>query len=207
VTIVSAAVWVVCLLPEAALAYRGLTGQLTANPIEYLTLQTGFWALTLLMATLAVTPLRRLTGWNRIIGVRRTLGLFAFFYATVHLLIYITLDRFFEFGDIGADILKRPYITVGFLAFLLLLPLAITSTRGWIRRLGRRWLLLHRLIYLAAALAVLHFYWKKSAKADVSEPLLYAGILAVLLLVRLAFRLTRGRSRKPPPRPALTPDR
>jgi methionine sulfoxide reductase heme-binding subunit len=194
VTIVSAAVWVVCLLPAAALAYRGLTGQLTANPIEYLTLQTGFWALTLLMATLAVTPLRRLTGWNRIIGVRRTLGLFAFFYATVHLLIYITLDRFFEFGDIGADILKRPYITVGFLAFLLLLPLAITSTRGWIRRLGRRWLLLHRLIYLAAALAVLHFYWKKSAKADVSEPLIFAAILAALLLFRAGHFLLRRRA-------------
>jgi methionine sulfoxide reductase heme-binding subunit len=183
------AVWIACLLPAANLLHRGLTGRLTANPIEYLTLETGFWALALLMATLAITPLRRITGWNRIIRFRRIIGLCAFFYASVHLLIYITLDRFFEFSEIGADILKRPYITVGFLAFLLLLPLAITSTRGWVRRLGRRWQLLHRLVYPAAALAVLHFYWKKSSKADIAEPLIFAGILAALLLFRAAWYL------------------
>jgi methionine sulfoxide reductase heme-binding subunit len=195
-----AAVWLLCLTPAGLLVWRGFTGRLTANPIEFITLETGFWALTLLMVTLAITPVRRITGWNRLISFRRLIGLFAFFYATLHLLTYITLDRFFEFGEIGADILKRPYITVGFAAFLLLLPLAITSTRGWVRRLGRRWITLHRLIYPAAALAVLHFYWKKASKADVSEPLLFAGILAALLLVRLgfwAYRRTRSPTRPP----------
>jgi methionine sulfoxide reductase heme-binding subunit len=147
----------------------------------------------LLLVTLAVTPLRRVTGWNRVIRYRRTFGVFAFVYAAVHLAIYISLDRFFAFGEIGDDILKRPYITVGFLAFLLLLPLAVTSTRGWIRRLGRRWQLLHRLIYPAAALAVLHYFWKKSSKADIAEPLLFAAILAGLLLFRLGVLLVRRR--------------
>jgi methionine sulfoxide reductase heme-binding subunit len=201
-----AVVWLLCLVPAGLLLWRGFTGRLTANPIEYITLQTGFWALTLLLVTLAVTPLRRVTGWNELIRFRRLIGLFAFFYATLHLLTYITLDRFFDFSEIGADILKRPYITVGFLAFLLLLPLALTSTRGWIRRLGRRWLQLHRLIYPAAALAVLHFYWKKASKADVSEPLLFAGILGILLLVRVAFYFQR-RAHPPTRRPAPPPDR
>jgi methionine sulfoxide reductase heme-binding subunit len=180
-----AGVWLLCLLPAARLVQRGLTGRLTANPIEYITLQTGWWALVLLLVTLAITPVRRLTGWNSLVRFRRLIGLFAFFYVVLHLLTYITLDRFFDFSEIGADILKRPYITVGFLAFLMLLALAITSTRGWIRRLGRRWQMLHWLIYPAAALAVLHYYWKKASKADVAEPLTFAGILAVLLLVRL----------------------
>jgi methionine sulfoxide reductase heme-binding subunit len=184
-----------CMLPAALLAWRAATGNLTANPIEFITLETGFWALTLLMLTLTVSPLRRITGWNRIIGFRRILGLAAFGYATLHLLTYVTLDRFFDFSEIGADIIKRPYITVGFAAFVLLVPLAVTSTKGWIRRLGRRWQLLHRLVYPAAALAVLHFYWKKSAKADVSEPLLFAGILAVLLIVRVG--LARSRATRP----------
>jgi methionine sulfoxide reductase heme-binding subunit len=186
VTLAKAAIWVLCLLPAARLAQRGLAGRLTANPIEYITLQTGWWALALLLATLAITPIRRLTGWNRIIRVRRLLGLFAFFYATLHFLTYVTLDRFFDFSEIGADILKRPYITVGFLAFLMLASLAVTSTRGWVRRLGRRWQYLHWLIYPAAALAVLHYYWKKSAKADVAEPITFAIILAALLAIRAA---------------------
>lgn len=143
------------------------------------------------MVTLAITPLRRVTGWNRVIRYRRTFGVFAFAYAAVHLAIYISLDRFFAFGEIGDDILKRPYITVGFAAFLLLLPLAITSTRGWIRRLGRRWHLLHRLIYPAAGLAVLHYFWKKSSKADIAEPLLFAAVLGGLLLFRVVLMLRR----------------
>jgi methionine sulfoxide reductase heme-binding subunit len=138
-----------------------------------------------------VTPLRRLTGFNRLARVRRLLGLFAFFYATLHFATYIGLDRFFDFRDIGDDILKRPYITVGFAAFLSLVPLAVTSTQGWIRRLGRNWARLHRLVYVAAALAVLHFYWKKSAKADVSEPIIFAMVLAGLLLVRVLHRPSR----------------
>ena len=188
--------WLLCLTPAALLVHDAFTGGLTANPIEYITLETGFWALTLLLVTLAITPLRYITGWNRIIQLRRPLGLFAFFYATLHFLIYVTLDRFFDFSTIAEDIAQRPYITVGFVAFLLLVPLAITSTRGWIRRLGRRWQLLHRAIYFSGALAVLHFYWKKSAKADIAEPLLFAAILAVLLLIRVPFALRkRARAR------------
>jgi methionine sulfoxide reductase heme-binding subunit len=182
-----AVIWVLCLLPAADLTRRALAGALTANPIEYITLQTGFWALVLLLATLTVTPLRRLSGRNEIIRFRRLLGLFAFFYATLHFLTYILLDRYMEFDEVGADILRRPFITVGFAAFLLLIPLAVTSTRGWIRRLGRRWLQLHRLIYLSTALAILHFYWKKSAKADVAEPLIFAAILVSLLVLRAGF--------------------
>jgi methionine sulfoxide reductase heme-binding subunit len=166
---------------------RTLAGRLTANPIEYITLQTGWWALVLLMASLAVTPLRRITGRNQLIRFRRLLGLFAFFYATLHVLTYVLLDRFMEWGEIAGDILRRPYITVGFATFVLLVPLAATSTRSAVRRLGRRWLLLHRLVYPAAALAVLHFYWKRSAKADIAEPLAFAAILLVLLLLRAGF--------------------
>lgn len=150
------------------------------------------------MVTLAITPLRRITGWNRVIQFRRLVGLFAFFYATLHFLTYVVLDLFFDFGAVAADIAKRPYITVGFTAFLLLIPLAATSTRGSIRRLGRNWIRLHRLIYVSAALAVLHFYWKKSAKADVFEPLLFIGILAVLLLLRVWYVLRRRSSRAVP---------
>jgi methionine sulfoxide reductase heme-binding subunit len=195
IVVAKVVVWGLCLLPAARLVQRGLAGRLTANPIEYVTLQTGWWALLLLMLTLAISPLRRVTGWNRIIRLRRLVGLFAFFYATLHLLTYVTLDRFFDFSEIGDDILRRPYITVGFLAFLMLVPLAVTSTRNWVRRLGRHWQRIHWLIYPAAALAVLHFYWKKSAKADIAEPLTFAGILAALLLARFATWLWR-RSRR-----------
>lgn len=189
-----AAVWAVCLFPAARLARGALQGDLTANPIEYITLQTGWWALVLLLASLAITPLRRITGYNPLIRFRRLLGLFAFFYVALHLATYVGLDRFFDFAGIGEDIAKRPYITVGFGAFLLLVPLALTSTRGWIRRLGRRWQLLHRAVYLSAGLAVLHFYWKKSSKSDVGEPLLFAAILGTLLLVRLVYAVRRRRA-------------
>jgi sulfoxide reductase heme-binding subunit YedZ len=191
------ALWLLCLTPAAQLAWRAWTGRLTANPIEFITLHTGFWALTLMLCTLAVTPVRRITGWNRIVQLRRPLGLFAFFYATLHFMTYIGLDLFFDFSAVGADILKRPYITVGFTAFLLLIPLAATSTTGAIRRLGRNWLRLHRLIYVAAALGVLHFYWKKSAKSDVGEPLIFAAILAALLLFRVGIALRRRRQSTP----------
>lgn len=186
-----AAVWLLCLTPAGLLIWRAFTGGLGANPIEFITLRTGFWTLVLLMVTLAVTPVRRVTGWHRIIQFRRMVGLFAFFYATLHFLTYVTLDLFFDFSAIAADIVKRPYITVGFTAFLLLIPLALTSTKGWIRRLGRNWLRLHRLLYVSAALAVLHFYWKKSAKSDIGEPLLFAGILAALLLFRVIYVLRK----------------
>ena len=173
--------WALCLTPLGLLVWRGLHGKLTANPVEFIQHKTGFWALTLIMVTLSITPLRRITGWNRIIQLRRPLGLFAFFYATIHFLTYIVFDQFFDVRAMIDDIAKRPYITVGFPAFVLLIPLAITSTKGWIRRLGRRWQLLHKLIYLSSALAVLHFFWKRSAKHNIREPLIFGAILLVLL--------------------------
>jgi sulfoxide reductase heme-binding subunit YedZ len=189
-------VWIGCLTPAGILAVRAFRGNLTANPVELLTNWTGFTTLTLLMVTLAVTPIRRLTGWNAVIKLRRPIGLFAYFYACIHLSIYIVLDLFFQWGLIAEDILKRPYITVGFSAFLLLTPLALTSTKGWIRRLGKRWQKLHRLIYAAAALGVLHYYWK--VKADTRAPLIFAGIVILLMLLRTnvvrqaAARLRKG---------------
>jgi sulfoxide reductase heme-binding subunit YedZ len=155
---------------------------LGANPVEALLHLGGRWALILLLLTLAVTPLRRLTGWNRVIKVRRLLGLFAFFYASLHLLIYLGLDQGFAWSFLLEDVLERPFITVGSVAFLLLVPLAVTSTRGWIRRLGKRWQRLHRLVYLAAALGVVHFYW--NVKADTFWPLVAGGVLGLLFLLR-----------------------
>jgi len=176
------ALWIGCLIPFLRLAWRTWAGELGPNPIEEVTHETGEAALILLMVTLGVTPLRRLTGWNRLASLRRPLGLFAFFYACLHLATYIVLDQFFAFEYILDDVKERPYITVGTAAFLLLVPLAVTSTKGWIRRLGRRWTRLHRLIYVAAALGVLHFVWL--VKADLRRPLVFATILGVLLLLR-----------------------
>jgi methionine sulfoxide reductase heme-binding subunit len=194
-------VFLAALAPFLWLVFRTLTNRLSANPIEDVTLTTGIWALRLLLLTLAITPLRRLTGWNQLIQYRRMLGLFAFFYATVHLLIYVVLDQGLAFKFILADIAKRPYITAGMTAFALMLPLAITSTRGWIRRLGRRWQLLHRLVYVSAIAACLHFLWK--VKVAIGEPVYYAAILAVLLLFRLAWwGRKRVRTANSPPVPA-----
>lgn len=177
------------LLPLAGLV-RGVIGDgLGADPVAALTHATGEWALRLLLLGLALTPLRRLTGQAWPIRFRRLVGLYAFFYACLHLSIYLVLDLGGFWTQIFEDIAKRPYITVGFSAWLLLLPLALTSTRGWIRRLGRRWGQLHRLVYGAAALAVLHFLWL--VKSDLREPLLYAAILTVLLGLRLGWRLRR----------------
>lgn len=176
-------VFLVALLPAALLLYRGVRNDLGVNPAETLQLETGGWALKFLVFTLAVTPLRRLTGWNRIIQYRRMLGLFAFFYATAHALSYLLFDLSFAFGAMLADVAKRPFITLGFLSFLLMIPLAVTSTRGWIRRLGRRWQMLHRLIYLSAIFGVLHFLWK--VKVATGEPVYYAVVVAGLLGFRL----------------------
>ena len=195
--------WLACLYPLARLLWLTGAGGLGPNPIEEVTHSTGDAALILLMVTLAVSPLRRATGWNRIAALRRPLGLFAFFYATLHFLTYIVLDQFFGFEYILDDIRERPYITVGTAAFLLLIPLAITSTKGWIRRLGRRWTALHRLAYVSAALGVLHYIWL--VKADLRRPLVFAAILSVLLLLRtpparavLERMRTRLRSRRDP---------
>jgi len=167
------------LLPAAWLVWGIFHESLGVNPAETIQLQTGRWALKFLLITLAVTPVRRLTGWNAIVQYRRMLGLFAFFYATLHFASYIVLDQYFAWGAIVADIAKRPFILMGTLAFLTMMPLAVTSTKGWIRRLGRRWQTLHRLIYLSALCAVVHFAWK--VKVIAGDPVIYAGVLAVLL--------------------------
>jgi len=165
----------------------------------------GSGALMLLLTTLAVTPVRRLTGYNKIIKTRRTLGLFAFAYATVHFGVYAILDQGLEWSYIIEDVVDRPYITAGFAAFVLMIPLAITSTRGWIRRLGKRWVTLHRLVYLSAGLGVLHFYWR--VKADTLWPVVAAAVLALLLGVRVWWASTRSKAVEPgqghqPPGPA-----
>ena len=185
-----ALVFALCLVPFAHLLYRAATGGLGVNPIEEIALATGRWTLRFLLITLAVTPVRRLLKWNEAIRYRRMLGLFAFFYACLHLTTYIVLDQFFDWQTIVEDVTKRPFIMAGACAFLLLVPLAITSTRGWIRRLGRDWARLHMLIYAAAILGVVHFTWK--VKSDLSGPLRYAVILGVLLAVRLVWASRRA---------------
>lgn len=178
-------VFLLCLVPLGVLIGRGASGALGPNPVEAITHFTGDWTLRLLLVTLAVTPLRRLTGQAWLVRFRRMLGLFAFFYAVLHFTTYLWLDRYFDLGTIAEDVLKRPYITVGFAAFVLMVPLAITSTQGWIRRLGRRWKMLHRAVYAIGVLGVLHYLWL--VKADLLEPAIYAIILAVLLGLRVPW--------------------
>ena len=180
--LIKPAVFVACLLPFGLLLQAALDNDLGANPIEAITHTTGDWALRLLLVTLAMTPLRRLLGQPWPIRLRRMLGLYAFFYASLHLLAWAWLDQQWLLSEIVADIAKRPYITVGFAAWLLLLPLAVTSNRFSMRRLGRRWASLHKLVYLIGLLAVLHFVWL--IKADLLEPLLYAAVFAGLMLTR-----------------------
>jgi methionine sulfoxide reductase heme-binding subunit len=179
-------VFVACLFPFGQLFYYGFTENLTANPIEYITRFTGSWALIMLLASLSITPLRKISGWNDLIKLRRMLGLFAFSYALLHFSTYMVLDLFFDFAAIAKDIFRRPYITVGFTAFVLLIPLAVTSTSGMIRRLGKRWQLLHRLVYIVAIAAVIHFYWL--VKADIRRPVQYGTVLAILLGYRLVAK-------------------
>lgn len=176
-----------CLVPAARLAWLGWRGELGANPIEAVTRSTGWWTLALLAATLTVTPLRRLLGAPWLLRLRRMLGLFAFGYASLHFTTYLWLDQFFDLAEIARDVVKRPFITVGFAAFVLLLPLAATSTNAMVRRLGaRRWQRLHRAAYLIAVLGVLHFWWL--VKKDVTEPRLFALVMGVLLAARLWWR-------------------
>lgn len=177
-------VFLACLVPLARLGWRGYTGNLGANPIEVITHSTGDWTLIFLLVTLSVTPLRKLTGQLWLIRFRRMFGLFAFFYVTLHFLTYVWLDKFFDLREMLADVAKRKFITIGFAGFMLLIPLAITSTSGWIRRLGgQRWNRLHQLIYLTAIAGVIHYYWL--VKADVRQPLRYAAVLSLLLGYRL----------------------
>jgi sulfoxide reductase heme-binding subunit YedZ len=191
--VIKPAVFAASLGPLGVLVFGAFTGGLGANPIEAITHGTGDWTLGFLLLTLAVTPLRTLTRWNPLVRFRRMLGLFAFFYASLHLLTYVWLDKFFSWREIARDIPRRPFITMGFLAFVVLVPLAATSTAGMIRRMGgRAWRRLHRLVYLSAIAGVVHYWWL--VKADVSRPRLYAMALVVLLGSRLfvAYRKAGG---------------
>ena len=192
--VAKALVFVIALLPAAMLVRGILTESLGVNPAETIQLQTGRWALKFLLMSLAVTPIRRLTGWNLVIQYRRMIGLFAFSYATLHFTAYWAFDLGFAFAAMIGDVLKRPFITLGFAAFLLLVPLALTSTKGWIRRLGKKWTLLHRLVYVAAICAVIHFAWK--VKVFTGDPVLYAVILTLLLGFRLAWNVWKGQGRR-----------
>ena len=202
--------------PLSYLVWAALTGNLSANPLAELTNETGVWTLRFICITLAMTPLRKLTGWNLLVKFRRMVGLYAFFYGSLHLSTYVIADRFagLDFPDgmlalstvrnlaksVGEDIYKRPFITIGFATWVTLLPLAITSTAGWIRRLGgKRWNRLHRLVYLTGILGPLHYFWL--VKSDVSRPLTYAAVVGVLLGARLFL----NRARKPAPVPARAP--
>jgi len=194
------AVFFLSLSPLILFVWDTLTGGLSPNPIDDITDFTGTWTLRFLMITLSVTPIRKLTGWNWLIRFRRMLGLFAFFFGTLHFFTYIYLDQFFNWEEIVRDVAKRPFITVGFLSFLLMIPLAATSFDSMIKRLGaRRWDLLHRLIYVTATGGVIHYLWL--VKADISRPVTYGTILALLLLARILFWVRRriARSRRSVP--------
>jgi sulfoxide reductase heme-binding subunit YedZ len=184
------ALFLLCLLPLARLAWLGASGGLGANPIEFITRFTGTWTLNFLLLTLAVTPARQWLQRPALLRYRRMLGLYAFFYAMLHFLTYLWLDQFFDWRAMLGDIAKRPFITAGFSAFILLLPLAATSTQAMMKRLGRNWQRLHRLIYVIASLGVVHYLWL--VKKDLSLPLLYASILALLLGVRLLAAVRMG---------------
>lgn len=193
--LLKAALFSAALLPFLRLALFTVTDSLGANPIEFITRNSGDWTLYFLCITLAVTPLRRLSGWNWLIKLRRMLGLYVFFYAVLHFMTFLWFDHFFDVAEMWKDVLKRPFITVGFATFVLLVPLAVTSTNGMVRRLGgKRWQWLHRLIYLIAPLAIVHFWWMKAGKHDFAQPLLMGTIVAVLLLSRVFWSRWQARS-------------
>ena len=191
---VKVAVFVAMLFPLARLVLLGMTGGLGANPIEFITRSTGRWTLVYLCITLAITPIRRLTGLSALARFRRMTGLYAFFFASLHFTTYIWFDKWFDVAEMLKDIGKRPFITVGFTAFVLLIPLALTSPKAMVRKLGRRWQSLHRAIYLIAALAILHFWWMKAGKHDLELPKIYGSIVIALLGWRVIawFRARRS---------------
>jgi sulfoxide reductase heme-binding subunit YedZ len=200
---IKAPIFVLCLTPVAFLGWRALQNRLGANPIEFITHFTGDWTLRFLVIALTITPLRKLSGLPELIRFRRMLGLFAFFYGSLHFLTYIWLDKFFDWSDMWKDVVKRPFITAGFLAFVLLVPLAITSTTGWIRRLGgARWQMLHRLVYVSGVAGAVHYYWL--VKSDVRLPLMYASLVGVLLVYRIVEKVRHSSSagRRPAPQVA-----
>jgi sulfoxide reductase heme-binding subunit YedZ len=194
---IKAVLFAVALAPLARLVLAGTHGWfggLGANPVELITRSTGTWTLVFLVATLAVTPLRRLTGAHWLVRLRRMIGLFAFFYGVLHFGTYLWFDQWFDLAAIAKDILKRPFVTVGFAALLLMVPLAVTSTDAMVRRLGRRWSSLHRLVYAVAVLAILHYWWHKAGKNDFSEVGWYAAAVALLLGWRVLERLRARRA-------------
>jgi len=191
-------IFLACLIPVGSLALRAYKDQLGANPIEYITHSTGTWTLRFILITLGITPARKLLNQPKLIRFRRMLGLYAFFYGCLHLMTYLWFDKFFDMSDIVKDIVKRPFITVGFLAFVLMVPLAITSTAGWIRRLGgKRWQMLHRLIYISAIAGVVHYLWL--VKSDIRLPAMYGAITAVLLGYRVLTWLKPVAVKRPVP--------
>lgn len=197
VRLLKAGVWLLCLTPLAWVSYRFFLGDgLGVDPILEFEHWSGLTALTVLLGALAVTPLRRLTGFNDLQKVRRIVGLFAFFYVTVHFMAWLGLDQYFGWAYIGEDIAERPFITIGFTAFLLLAPLAVTSTKGWIRRLGRNWVRLHRLVYVSGTLGVIHYLW--ATKADDRWPFIAAAVLAGLFGVRIWWAARTKRSTRAP---------
>jgi len=188
-----AALFIAALAPLARLVLFGVTDRLGANPIEFITRSTGTWTLVFLLITLSVTPLRRLSGWHSLIKLRRMFGLFAFFYSCLHFTTYIWLDQFFDLASIYKDVIKRPFITVSFPSFLLMIPLAITSTNAMLRRLGaKRWQRLHRLVYVTAIGGVVHYLWL--VKKDITDPLIYVVILVLLLAYRLVVAVRKQQS-------------
>jgi sulfoxide reductase heme-binding subunit YedZ len=184
---IKAVVFVLLLMPLGLLVYLGFNDDLSADPVEYILHFTGLWSIRILLLTLAMTPLRDMTKQVIFIKLRRMIGLFAFFYVSLHLFVYLGLDLGFQFDHLFKDIIKRPYITVGFVAWLLLIPMAVTSNRKMIRKLGKKWKLLHQAIYIIIILASLHFIWL--VKADLNQPLIYSSIAVVLLVYRLVKRM------------------
>ena len=189
-------VFVICLIPIFMLVWDGFHDALGANPIEKITHRTGDWSLRFLLFTLTITPLRKIFGWSQLIRLRRMFGLFAFFYVCIHFSIYIVFDHFFDVNEIAKDIVKRPYVTVGFTAFLLLIPLAITSTNKMMKRLGKSWKQLHQLVYVIAVLGILHYLWL--VKADVLQPVIHAIILLLLLGIRVWYQRRDASARSTP---------
>ena len=202
ITILRVALFLAALTPAALLVWGFYTNDLTANPGDYITDQTGTWILGTLFASLCVTPLRKLTGWNDLIKLRRMLGLFAFFYAVLHMLTWVVFVHYFEVSYMVEDVVKRPFITIGMAVFVILFLLAITSNRFSIRKLGRKWASLHRLVYLAAIGGVIHFWWL--VKADITLPRRWAVALALLLGIRVWWWYQKRLTAPGTPRRAVT---
>src|SRR5471032_1514954 len=193
-TALKSILFVLALVPFVRMVYLTLTGQLV-EPLEFITLGTGDWTLYFLCFTLAVTPLRKLSKWNWLIKLRRMLGLYMFFYGLLHFMTFLWFDHFFDVQEMWKDVLKRPFITVGFIAFVLLIPLAATSTNAMVKRLGgKRWQWLHRLIYVIAPLGILHFWWMKAGKHNFTQPIIFGLIVAALLLVRVYWSRSKAKA-------------